>query len=144
MAFWYAEEAERGPWAGAGFRNRPLIPTPLWISAGMRGKQLKGSIAPLPSEEGLKEDWLGGNSGGGDMSPPSPPLEIEPQVGRASQKTHISCSSLKATPPHPVCEDSKLNKHSKADSLIGCVYIYMAHFKAMATLVIHIRNHKKS
>ena len=34
-------------------------------------------------------------------------------------------------------------KQPKASDLIGCVYIYMVHFKAMATLVIHIRNHKK-
>lgn len=35
------------------------------------------------------------------------------------------------------------DKQPKASDLIGCVYIYMVHFKAMATLVIHIRNHKK-
>ena len=59
----------------------------------------------------------------------------------------------KETPSHPVCESSHVrtgsnatlspDKHPKASDLIGCVYIYMVHFKAMVTLVIHIRNHKK-
>lgn len=50
----------------------------------------------------------------------------------------------KEAPSHPLRELSRVSRQiPKVNDLIGCVYIYMVHFKAMATLVIHIRKHKK-
>lgn len=104
-------------------------------SAGMCGKQLRESTA-LSLKSAYREDRRGGKGilpvDGGDT---------QPEAGRTSQTDPRHCMLQKKPQPIPH-EASGQTKHTM-NGLIGCVYIYMVHLKAMATLVIHIRNHKK-